>query len=140
MMTWPARTCVRAPGPGVRDNWRMRGVAIVALVSGCSFFAVKGPTQHTELITDPSAVTCTDSDLVPSLDGIGGALAIAAAGGGVILQHTRDDGTPKHFDLYFAPALLAAAIVYWSSASYGTNRVEQRYLLRRADDHRPGER
>ncbi len=102
----------------------MRAALVIVLAAGCSFIGVRGPSAPTELIADPSQVRCTDSDLLPALDSLGGVAAIAAAGGGIVLQHTSNDGTPRHFDLIYAPILLAVSIAAWSSASFGTNRVE----------------
>jgi len=111
----------------------MRRALILVLASGCSFLGVRGPSAPTELIANPGQVHCTDSDLLPELDALAGVATISVAGGGVILQHTSDDGAPRHFDLYYAPLLLAASILLWSSASFGTNRVEHcREVMERA--------
>ena len=102
----------------------MRAVALVVMC-GCSFAGVRGPARTADPPTDPAKVHCTESALLPNLDALGGAAAISVIGGGVILEHTSDDGEPEHFTKYYAGPLLAVAIAYFWSASFGTDRTER---------------
>jgi hypothetical protein len=94
----------------------------LALLScmGCSFFAVRGPTQ-----TDSAGsadVSCTQSGTIPALDAIVGALAIGGAVGGEIVDQTSH---PIHrYELYYGLPALVAGIVLLYSASNGTDKVE----------------
>jgi hypothetical protein len=99
--------------------------ALLALVaSGCSFVAVRGPGQRVGLLPeDPAQLRCSEDSLFPSLDALGGAAAIAVAGGGIVLEQTSEDGKPENFTKYYAAPLVALAIVYFISASYGNNRI-----------------
>lgn len=113
----------------------MRAPALLALfATGCSFVLVKDPPK-VAAGTDPNKVDCTSSAVIPGIDAIAGAAAIAAAAGGVILQHTSDDGEPAHFDRYFAGPLAVLGIVYFIAASGGTDRVEAcQKLKQRGED------
>jgi len=82
--------------------------------------------------TDPGAIKCNDSGVLPAIDAIGGAAAISVMGGGIILEQTSEDGEPEHFTLYYAAPLLALAIVYFSSASFGNNRITRCSELKEA--------
>ena len=86
------------------------------LVTGCSFALVREPHRG-------PPVRCTESSVIPAIDALAGGAAIAAMGGGILLEHTSDDGKPEHFTLYYAAPILALAIVYFYSASFGTDRV-----------------
>ena len=72
---------------------------------------------------DPHDVHCNDSSLIPSLDALGGAAAIAASGAGILVEHTSEH--LDHFTLYAAGPLLVLGIVYFYSGSFGTNHVER---------------
>lgn len=93
------------------------------MVTGCSFAGVRGPARTVEPPTDPSAIHCTESGVLPALDALGGAAAISVIGGGILLEHTSEDGEPEHFTAYYAGPLLAVAIAYFWSASFGTDRI-----------------
>ena len=111
----------------------MRSAALAVLLAGCSFVGVRGPSGKIDPdTTDRRSIKCTESDVLPALDAIGGAAALLAAGGGIILEHTSDDGEPKHFTLYYAGPLVALAIVYFSSGTFGTNRISRCSELREA--------
>lgn len=103
----------------------MRLVALVAL-AGCSFAGVRAPAAKIDPITlRVESVRCNDSSLLPSLDALAGAAAIAASGGGVILEHTTSKERYDNFTLYYAGPLLALAITYWWSASFGNDRISR---------------
>lgn len=93
----------------------MRVVPLL-LATGCSFALVRAPKKGPPL-------SCNHSSVIPAIDALGGAGALAVMGGGVILEHTSDDGKPAHFTTYYAGPLLATAILYFYSASFGTDRV-----------------
>ena len=95
----------------------MRWVALVAC-AGCSFFAVHGP----ETTTKPA--DCTDSDLVPSLDSVAGALLVAGAIGGEVADHLASHQI-AHYELVLGLPALAVGITYLISASHGTSAVER---------------
>ena len=98
--------------------------ALVALVAGCSFVGVRGPGSRVGLLPeDPADLKCSESSLFPSLDALGGAAAIGIAGGGIVLEQTSEDGKPENFTKYYAAPIVALAIVYFVSASYGNNRI-----------------
>ncbi|MBA3538735.1 MAG: hypothetical protein H0T79_03840 [Deltaproteobacteria bacterium] len=112
----------------------MRFVAalVACSLTGCSFLLVKGPVA-TEPGSNPAKLDCTTSTVVPALDALGGAAAIAAAGAGLVLEYASEDGDLKNFKYYYAGPLLAVAIAYFWSASHGTNHVERcRELKERA--------
>ncbi len=100
---------------------------MIALVcsSGCSFFGVQGPlSAASEVAPDPTA-QCTESDTLPAIDALGGAAALAVAGGGFIIEQTSNTGELHNFTTYYAGPLVVAAILYFVSTSVGTNRVER---------------
>jgi hypothetical protein len=88
--------------------------------ASCSFFAVHGPP-----VDSPSSakdVSCTDSNTLPALDAIVGALAIGGAAGGEVVDQTSH---PIHrYELYYGLPALVLGIVLLVSASTGTDRVE----------------
>lgn len=103
----------------------MRSVALV-LVAGCSFVGVRGPARTAgQPPGDPGSIKCTESDVLPALDALGGAVALGVMGGGILLEQTSEDGEPENFTLYYAGPALAVAIAYFWSASYGTSRVSR---------------
>lgn len=77
-----------------------------------------------EVAPNPT-VRCTDSDTLPALDALGGAAAIAVAGGGFIIEQTSETGDLHNFTKYYAGPLVIAAILYFVATSVGTNRVER---------------
>ena len=115
----------------------MRWIAALAacsLLGGCSFLLVKDPPRVVAG-TDPAKVDCSTTSVIPGIDAIGGAAAIAASAGGIVLQHTSTDGSPRHFDLYFAAPLLVLGIIYFYAASGGTDAVEACQKIKaKADD------
>ncbi len=103
----------------------MRILVALVCITGCSFFGVQGPLSvGSEVAPDPGA-RCTDSDTLPALDAIGGAAALAVAGGGFIIEQTSDSGDLHNFTKYYAGPLVVAAILYFVSTSVGTTRVER---------------
>jgi hypothetical protein len=100
--------------------------ALLAIVcaSGCSFFGVRAPNV---VGSDPPinpSIDCTDSDTLPSIDAVGGAAALAVAGGGFIIEQTETN-TLHNFTKYYMGPLVAVALVYFIATGYGTNRVER---------------
>ncbi len=104
----------------------MRSLIAVVCATGCSFAGVRGPdVAGREVAPDPSKVHCTDTDTLPAVDAIGGALALAAAGGGFIVEQTSSTGDFHNFTKYYAGPLVLASILYFIATSYGTDRVER---------------
>lgn len=91
-------------------------------VTGCSFVGVRGPARTTEPPTNPDAIRCTESGVLPGLDALGGAAAIALVGGGVIDEITSEDGS-ETFDILYAAPVLALGLAYFYSASWGNDRT-----------------
>jgi hypothetical protein len=110
---------------GPRHNDRMRSLALLALLgSGCSFFAVRGPSQRIDVLpSDGQPIKCTESILIPTLDTAGGVAAVSIAGIGVLVEQTSEDGKPENFTRYYAGPLALAAIAYFVAATYGNTRV-----------------
>jgi hypothetical protein len=109
-----------------RENCPMVRIALLvacSMLGGCSFLLVKDPPR-VPAGTDPAKVDCTSSSVIPGIDALGGAAAIAAAAGGVVLEHTSSDGEPKRFDLYFAGPLVVLGVIYFYAAAGGTDAVE----------------
>ena len=102
----------------------MRVLAALAL-AGCSFIGVQGPGALPDPAPPPDQIRCTTSDFLPSIDAFGGAAAMAAAVGGVIIEHTSETGAPHDFTKYYMTPLVVAGIIYFVAASKGTHRVEQ---------------
>jgi hypothetical protein len=103
----------------------MRSIALLALLgTGCSFFAVNGPTQRVSILpSDGKPLACTESGLFPTLDTIGGVAAASVAVGGVIAEQVSEDGEPENFTKYYAAPLAAVAVAAIISATYGNTRV-----------------
>ena len=99
--------------------------AALVLLAGCSFIGVQGPGPIPDPRPPADQIRCTDSDFLPSIDALGGAAAIAAAAGGVIIEHTSATGAPHDFTKYYMTPLVLVGIVYFIAASRGTHRVEQ---------------
>jgi hypothetical protein len=97
--------------------------AIVAVLCGCSFVGVRGAAETVDPASDPRSIRCTESQVLPTIDAIGGTGALVAAGAGVIIEQASDDGDLENFSLYYAGPLLAVAITYWVSASIGNKRI-----------------
>lgn len=111
---------------GYRYDFAVKAAVALICATGCSFVGVKGPVGYgNEPARDPSTVHCTDSDVLPALDAIGGAAAIAAAGGGFIVEQTSDSGDLHNFTKYYFGPLIAASIIYFVATSYGSSRVER---------------
>jgi len=55
---------------------------------------------------------------------VGGAAALAVAGGGFIVEQTSSTGDLHNFTKYYAGPLVVASIIYFIASGYGTNRVE----------------
>jgi hypothetical protein len=102
----------------------MKVVALLAL-AGCSFIGVKGPGALPDPSPPADSIHCTTSDVLPTLDALGGAAAIATSAGGVIAEETGKQGAFAHWEMYYALPLLAVSVVYFVSSSHGTHAVEQ---------------
>lgn len=101
----------------------MRLLAL-AVSAGCSFVGVRGPADRVGVLPDdPAKLKCTESTLLPSLDAVGGIVGVLAAGAGVVLEQTSEDGEPQNFTKYYAGPIALGAILYFVSASYGNNRI-----------------
>lgn len=98
---------------------------VVVLATGCSYAFVRAPKHMDPPPTDPRQVRCNDSALFPSLDALGGAAALSVAGAGVILEQTSETGRADNFTKFYAAPLLALAIVYFYSGSFGTDRISK---------------
>jgi hypothetical protein len=96
----------------------VRTLGLVLALGGCSFFLVKGPPN--EYV--PATVQCTDSDVVPSIDAVGGVFAIAGAVGGEFVTQLTDHKV-DHYELFYALPLVVAGIVYLVASSHGTEKV-----------------
>jgi hypothetical protein len=118
-------TIVCHPRGESRHNGGMRSIALLALLgTGCSFVAVRGPSQRVEVLpSDGTPLKCTESGLFPVLDTAGGVAAVSVAAGGVLLEQTSEDGEPENFTKYYAGPLVLVAIAYFVSATYGNTRV-----------------
>jgi hypothetical protein len=93
-------------------------------------------------MVDPSTgetyeIRCKESSMLPTVDVLGGGAAIVAAGAGILLEQTSDDGQPKHFTAYYAGPLLAVAIAYFWSAGVGNHRLEKCSELKTTARGRP---
>lgn len=104
------------------DPMRWTLLVLAIATSGCSFFLVDGPSQKVEVIHED--FSCTRSPVVPIIDAAGGVALASAAVGGVVLEQTSSDGSPKNFSLYYAAPLVVGSIVYFIAASRGNTRVE----------------
>ena len=109
-----------------RYDFGVRPLVALVCATGCSFVGVRGPAHvGSEPAADPSTVHCTDTDALPALDAVGGAAALAVAGGGFIIEQTSSTGDLHNFTKYYAGPLVVASIIYFIASGYGTNRVEQ---------------
>jgi hypothetical protein len=96
-----------------------RTLGLLALAS-CSFFAVHGPPQT----YDPKTVTCTDSDVVPSIDSVTGVLALSTAVGGEFVTQLTDHKL-DHYELVMGLPLVVVGIVFLVAANHGTHAVQR---------------
>lgn len=100
-----------------------KGIALACVASlltaSCSFVAVHAPPST----YDPRNVSCTDSDVVPSIDSAVGVLAVAGAIGGEIVVDTTSH-TVDNYELVLGLPLLVVGITYLVAASKGTGKVE----------------
>jgi len=106
----------------------MRSASLTATLalalSGCSFVGIRAPSKSIDpSVMSPAQIKCNESSLLPSIDALGGAAAISVMGGGIILEGTTKRDRYDDFTLYYAGPLLALAIGYWWSASFGTTRA-----------------
>jgi hypothetical protein len=129
----------------VRTSVQRCLAAVLVVASGCSFVAVRGPSKRIGLLPDdPAKLKCSDNSLFPSLDALGGAAAIAVAGGGIVLEQTSEDGKPEDFTKFYAGPLVALGILYFVSASFGNKRITwcsdaKERILKQQDAVRPVE-
>jgi len=109
-----------------RYDFRVKAALAIVCATGCSFVGVRGPdVVGSEPARDPSSVHCTDTDALPALDAVGGAAALAVAGGGFIIEQTSSTGDLHNFTKYYAGPLVVASIIYFIASGFGTNRVER---------------
>lgn len=114
------------PRGATRYDFGVRALVAFVCATGCSFVGVRGPASgSSEPARDPSSVHCTDTDALPALDAVGGAAALAVAGGGFIIEQTSSTGDLHNFTKYYAGPLVVASIIYFIASGYGTNRVER---------------
>ena len=104
---------------------RLLALATSGALAGCSFIGVRGPGALPDPPPPSDQIHCTTDDLLPSVDALGGAAALATAVGGVIIEHTSASGAPHDFTKYYMTPLIVVGIVYFIAASKGTHRVEQ---------------
>lgn len=97
----------------------MRSVLALVACAGCSFVGVRGPSVDAQGKPAP----CTTSDLLPSLDAVVGTLGVTGAVGGEIADRLSSHPM-QHFELLVALPALVAGIVFLTSASHGTDKVE----------------
>jgi hypothetical protein len=105
----------------------IRIAAALVVCASCSFVAVHGPVA-----TPNKPLECTDSDVVPSIDAAAGALLVAGAIAGEVADHVSSHPI-QHFELIIGLPALVAGIVYFVSASHGTDKVS---ACRRAHEGR----
>jgi uncharacterized membrane protein YqgA involved in biofilm formation len=98
----------------------LSSLGLALALAGCSLFAVQGLPESYNATT----VTCTESDLVPSLDAVGGVLAIAGAVGGEFVTQLTDH-TVSHYELFYGLPLVVVGIVYLVAAGKGTAKVQR---------------
>jgi hypothetical protein len=98
---------------------------MVVVLGGCSFVGVKAPRRPPDdgRPYDARAVKCNDSAVLPTIDALGGAASLAAAGGGILVEELSETGKFHNFKYYYAAPLVALGILYFYSASFGTSRV-----------------
>jgi hypothetical protein len=100
---------------------------VVIALSGCSFIGVRAPQRPPDdgRPLDPRSIKCNDSQILPTIDALGGAAAIASAGGGILVEELSETGKFHNFKYYYAAPLVLVGIVYFYSASFGTSRVSR---------------
>jgi len=108
---------------------RSSRAGLLAFLASCSFVAVKGPQSTSK------DVTCTDSDVIPALDAVAGALLISGAIGGEIADHLSAHPI-DHYELIIGLPALVAGIVYVVAASHGTDKVSACQRVRHGDEPR----
>ena len=104
-----------------------RRVALLAVLSlgGCSFIGVKGPGALPDPPPPADSIHCTTSDVLPTIDALAGAGALAAATAGIFAEETGSHGAFDHWELYAVTPLVAVAVAYFVSSSHGTREVER---------------
>ncbi len=102
---------------------------MLALCASCSFFAVKGPQ------TRGRDVQCTDSDIIPSLDAVTGAVLVGGALVGEIIDHVGSHSI-DHYELIVALPALVVGITSLVAASKGTDRVSTCQAVKRGEQLR----
>ncbi len=108
------------------DVQKTIAVIVAVCLAACSFVGVRTPVVEPGPTPDaPKTIRCSDGSILPALDAIGGAVAMSAAATGVFREQFKDAEKPAHFTAYYAGPLVAIAIAYWYSASFGTSRVSR---------------
>lgn len=100
-------------------------VALLATSTlACSFVGVRGPAQRVSFAPkSPDDLACQEDSILPSLDALGGALAMSAAVGGVFAEQLSEDGEPEGFTKFYAAPLAAVSIALLISAGHGNTRI-----------------
>jgi len=101
-----------------------RAVLATVLCASCSFFAVKGPQTRSR------DATCTESDVIPSLDAVAGGLLVAGGLVGEIFDHISAHPI-AHYELVIGLPALAVGITYLVAAARGTDRVSTCQAVKR---------
>jgi hypothetical protein len=97
----------------------MARAGALVLCASCSFVAVHGPTA-----TNYGAKsTCTESDLIPAIDAVAGALLVAGAIGGEIADHVASKPLASNYELVIGLPALVVGITYLVAAAGGTSKV-----------------
>lgn len=99
-------------------------LVLALAMTGCSFIGVRGPADRVAFAPkNPDDLKCPEDSILPSLDALGGAFAMAAAVGGVFAEQLSEDGEPDGFTKLYAGPLAVVSIVYLVSASHGNTRI-----------------
>ena len=96
--------------------------SLLALLGGCSFFAVKAPPSPVELAAGAS-LSCTSSRLTPALDIAGSTVATLQSAAATLFGGALDGGKDAEIFTGIAIGWAAVAVLYGVSAHRGLKRV-----------------